>query len=142
MPNDPLQTLLRLRRRAVEEGRRTLAISLDAASIAAEAVREAELAIIRETERATESSGGDNLVEAFAAWLPGALQRVVQAGDWQDRQEAEVARCRADLTACRQALESLEQLCAGRRMRADETAARQEAQRLDEAGARPRPEPD
>jgi flagellar biosynthesis chaperone FliJ len=142
MPHDPLQALLRVRRRAVEEGRRTLAISLDAASIAAEAVREAELAIIRETERATESGGGDNLVEAFAAWLPGARRRVAQALDWQDRQEAEVARCRADLTACRQALESLEQLCTSRRMRADEAAARQEAQRLDEAGSRPRPDPD
>jgi flagellar biosynthesis chaperone FliJ len=141
MPNDPLQTLLRVRRQAVEEGRRTLAISLDAASVAAEAVREAELAIIRETERATECTGGDQLVEAFAAWLPGARRRVAQALSWQDRQDSEVARCRADLTACRQALASLEQLCAKRQALNEAAATRQETQRLDEAGSRPKPDP-
>ena len=58
MPHDPLKTLLGVRRRAVEEGRRTLAASLDAAGVAAEAVREAELAIIQETERATRIGRG------------------------------------------------------------------------------------
>jgi flagellar biosynthesis chaperone FliJ len=140
MAADPLQTLLRIRRQSVEEGRLSLALSLDAASIAAEAVREAELAIIRETERATEA-GGDHLVEAFAAWLPSARRRVTQAIEWQDRQESEVARCRADLTACRQALESLEELHADRLAREAEAANRQEARLLDEAAARPRPDP-
>lgn len=139
MAHDSLKTLLQLRHQAVEEGRRSLALSLDAASIAAEAVHEAENAILREMERASDSSGGDQLVEAFAAWLPSARHRVTQALEWQDRQEAEVARCRAELTACRQALESLQQLCVDRQAIADEMAARQEAQQLDDAASRPRP---
>jgi hypothetical protein len=139
MPHDPLKTLLRVRNLAVEDGRRGLALSLDAANVAALALREAEMAIVRETERASDASGGDQLVEAFAAWLPGAQRRVTQALFWQDRQDAEVARCRADLTACRQALESLQQLCADRQAVEDETAARQEAQMLDEAASRAKP---
>lgn len=139
MPHDPLKTLLRVRNLAVEDGRRGLALSLDAANVAALALREAEMAIVRETERASDASGGDQLVEAFAAWLPGARRRVTQALFWQDRQDAEVARCRADLTACRQALESLQQLCADRQAVEDEAAARQEAQMLDEAASRAKP---
>ncbi len=139
MPHESLKTLLKIRHKAVEDGRRSLALSLDAASIAAEAVHEAENAILREMERASDSAEGDHLVEAFAAWLPGARRRVTQALEWQDRQEAEVARCRAELTACRQALESLQQLCADRQAIADGMAARQEAQQVDEAASRPRP---
>lgn len=139
MPHDPLKTLLRVPNLAVENGRRGLALSLDAANVAALALREAEMAIVRETERASDASGGDQLVEAFAAWLPGAQRRVTHALFWQDRQNAEVARCRADLTACRQALESLQQLCADRQAVEDEAAARQEAQMLDEAASRAKP---
>ena len=141
MPHDPLQTLLRVRRIAVEDGRRVLAASLDASTVATDALRQAERAITLEIERASEPGGSDNLVEAFAAWLPGAKRRVAQARDWQGRQEAEVSRCRADLNACRQALEMLEQLCTERKAAADKERSRQEVLRIDEAASRPRPDP-
>lgn len=140
MPHDPMKTLLRVRLRAVEEGRRTLAASLDAAAAASEAVRGAELAIFRETQRASEPSGSDSLVEAYAAWLPGARRRVAQALALQDRHEAEVARCRADLTACRSALESIQTLCDRRAAAVADALARREAQELDETGSRPGPD--
>lgn len=133
MPHDPLETLLRVRRRAVDEGRRSLSVSLAAANVAAEAVRASELDIILETERASDPAGEDSLVEAFAAWLPGARVRVTQALGQQDRQEAEVARCRADLTACRTALESIEQLRDGRLAVAEAARAKHEQRQLDDA---------
>jgi flagellar export protein FliJ len=138
MPHDPLKTLMRLRRQAVDEGRRNLATSLDAASAASDAVRRAELAIIKETDRASQPDGSDQLVEAFAAWLPGARTRVAQALALQDRQEAEVARRRAELTACRAALEAIEQLRAARQSVEDEALAKREARQIDEAASRPK----
>ena len=132
MPHDPLETLLRVRRRAVDEGRRALGISLAAATAAANAVRARELEIARETEHANDPNGEDSLVEAFAAWLPGARQRVTQVLADQDRQEAEVARCRADLTACRTALETLEQLRDSRRATLETARAKHDQRQLDE----------
>ena len=61
MANDSLQALLTVRRRAVDEGRRALAESLDAAAAAAKAARAAELAITREMQRASATDSGDNL---------------------------------------------------------------------------------
>ena len=126
MANDSLQALLTVRRRAVDEGRRALAESLDAAAAAAKAARAAELAITREMQRASATDGGDNLVEAFAAWLPAARQRAAHAQARQDRQEADVARCRADLAVCRTALEAIEQLVESRRAERDAARAHQE----------------
>ena len=77
MANDSLQALLTVRRRAVDEGRRALAESLDAAAAAAKAARAAELAITREMQRASATDSGDNLVEAFAV-CRSALEAIEQ----------------------------------------------------------------
>lgn len=132
MPAEPLQTLQRIRKRAVEEGRKALATSLDAAAAALAAVREAEQAILRETARATETAGGDDLVEAFAAWLPAARHRLSQALNMRDRAEAEVARRRADLSACRSSLAAIEELCTARLAERLDRAARSEARELED----------
>ncbi len=138
MAHDPLHTLLAVRRHAVDEGRRALADSLEAAAAAAKAARAAELAITREMQRASSIDGGDNLVEAFAAWLPAARQRAAQAQARHDRQEAEVARCRADLTVCRTALEAIEQLIESRdATRNQERSRRDQAELDDHAASKP-----
>lgn len=136
MTHDPLETVLRLRKRAVDASRATLASSVAAATAADAAAREAEQAVRHETQLASEPSGDDRLVEAFATWLPGALHRAIQARAWHERQEAEVARCRAELTACRTALESIEHLVAERRTARDQEAARLVQRAMDEAGSR------
>ena len=107
-----------------------MADSLEAAAIAAKAARAAELAITREMQRASATDGGDNLVEAFAAWLPAARQRAAHAQARQDRQEADVARCRADLAACRSALEAIESLIETRQAERNATRERQEQAEL------------
>ena len=130
MANDSLQALLTVRRRAVDEGRRALADSLEAAATAAKAARAAELAITREMQRASATDGGDSLVEAFAAWLPAARQRAAHAQARQDRQDADVARCRADLAVCRSALEAIEQLIESRQAEREAARVRQDQAEL------------
>ena len=130
MASDSLQALLTVRRRAVDEGRRALADSLEAAAAAGKAARAAELAITREMQRASATDGGDNLVEAFAAWLPAARQRAAHAQARQDRQEADVARCRADLSVCRSALEAIESLIKSRQAEREANRVRQEQAEL------------
>lgn len=131
-----METVLRLRKRAVDASRATLATSVAAASAADAAAREAEQMIRHERELASDLSGDDHLVEAFAAWLPGAQNRALQARAWHERQEAEVSRCRAELSACRTGLESIEHLIAERRTAREHEAARLVQHAMDEAGSR------
>ncbi len=139
MPNDPLETVLSLRRRAVDEARATLARRSDEAGRAHTDAAALEHAIEHEAQRASDLDGDDARVEAFALWLPGARTRARQARDRHERLEAEVARARADLAARRTALESIEQLMANRAAEARAEAAREEQRDLDERAARARP---
>ena len=80
--------------------------------------------------------GTDQLVEAFAAWLPGARHRAAQARAVHVRMEAEVGRLRAELQASRSALESIEALIAERRAAQAAEQARRWQRDLDEMGSK------
>lgn len=136
MRAEPLDTVLGLRRRAVDEARRRLAASTETATQAARQTRERERRIETETERACDNNSSDQLVEAFAAWLPGARHDVVQARTAQDRSDAEVARCRAELAACRTALEAIQTLIAERDAARAELRTRAMQRELDDFGQR------
>ncbi len=136
MPRSPLETVRWLRQRAVDDSRRSLAASLAAAAEADAAARAAELSIEREAERASDLSGDDNLVEAFAAWLPGARRLAVQARALQDRHETEAACRRAELAASRAALEAIEALLEQRRVAKAARDACHMQHGLDEMAAR------
>lgn len=116
MRDETLHTLFRLRRRAVDDARTALAEGLAAAIEAQTAARAAEQAIETEAHRASDPAGEDHLVEAFAAWLPGARHHVAQAWALHDRREAEVTRLRANLAACRSALEAITSMLEHRRI--------------------------
>ena len=137
MSHDPLDTVLRLRRRAVDDCVVSLAAAIASATGAASVTRAAERSVVAETELASASDGDDSLVEAFAAWLPGAHQRITQARADQDRAEAEVSRCRAGLTACRTALESIEALRDQRRATLEAARAAAEQRALDDRAGTP-----
>ena len=139
MPRDALETARWLRQRAIDETREALSATITLASEAASAARDAERAIERETERASNPDGNDALVEAFAAWLPGARHVAGQARAASERLEAEVVRRRAELAACRAALEAVESLLAERRHAELRKRLLQEQQTIDEAAARGRP---
>ena len=136
MANDPLATVITIRRRAVDEMRGKLSTSLAAAATAHQEARDAERSIEEETLRAADPSGSDTLVEAFAAWLPGARDRAARACALQDRREADVARCRAELAASRIALESVEALVDLRHAEARAEEARKASIAMDEIASR------
>ena len=136
MRREPLDTVLRLRRHAVDDARRALTDSLVAATAAEMTAQQLQRDMQAETERAADVSGDDSMVEAFAAWLPAARQRLEAARSVQERQEVEVARCRAELTASRAAMQAVEALIAENRAKQAEARERLAQRSLDEAGAR------
>ena len=140
MAHSPLASLLRLRRLACDEAMRAVVSCVEAEAEAGTCAWEASLAIEREADAATALAGGDGLVEAFAAWLPGARLRAGQAGASHERRQAETACARAALAASRGAVESLETLIARRSAAAAEIAARLAQRELDDA-CRPATDP-
>ena len=136
MPRDPLDTVRRLRHRAVDEERRSLAESLAVAADAEAQARTAERHIEQEAERASDPSGDDALVEAFAAWLPGARHRAAQARALVERHEAEVSRRRAELAGCHTALAAIDGLIEQRRAAGVVAEQRSEQIAMDEAASR------
>lgn len=135
MLRDPIETTLWLRKRAVDEVKRDLARQLTAAAEASAALQEAERTLDDETRRVSSGDGDDSLVEAFAAWLPGARQRVAQAQSASEWHEAEVARTRAELAACRAGLEAIETLISRRQQVEVRRQDRQMQFALDEMAA-------
>lgn len=136
MARDPLETMLRLRERAVDEARVALARAVAAEAIAEDAARAAEQSIAHEAEQAADPAGGDDLVEAFAAWLPGARVRVAACRAEQERTGVDLNCRRAALAISRSGLEVIETLLRQKREAASERESRAMQQAIDEAAGR------
>ncbi len=134
MGRDPLDTLIRLRRTACEDAQRALVRCLAAEHQAEWAAGEEERSIAREIQAASDPSGSDAVVEALAAWLPGARRRLLETRNQWETLQAETARARAGLVACRAALESIERLQQERRQAAEQVLQRRAQIELDDLG--------
>ena len=129
MTHDPLESLLRLRRLAVDQTRRGLADCLRLESEAAQSASAIEAAIAHETDVASSLAADDADVEAFAAWLRRIRpkQHAVHAAE----AEAEAATVQARLVlaaaraAVRAAEEMLEQHAAARLREVEQKAQRE-----------------
>lgn len=115
MATNPLATLLKVRKRACDEAQRALVDALALENRAERASQRMEREIALETEAATDLNGTDAMVEAFAAWLPVARREVAVARQMLSNRQAETIRSRAELTACRTAMETVETLITQRR---------------------------
>jgi flagellar export protein FliJ len=124
---DPLQSLVRLRRQAVDQARRGLADCLRMEDEAMHAVATIEAAIERETEAATDLAAGDAEVEAFAAWLRRIRPKQYAARMAEDEAVAATAGARVTLVAARSAAEAAEEMLAKH-----DAARRAEAERLEQ----------
>ena len=136
MPPDPLVTLARVRRLAHEDALACLARTLQAEADADSLAKQADRSIARETAAAEALDGGDAVVEAFAAWLPGARRRAAHARDACERAQADVSRARAVLAMSRAGMEAVQTLMQERAARQAAAAARQEGHALDDAARR------
>lgn len=115
MPNDPLTTLVKVRQRARDEAQRALVDALESEDRAEQACHQLERRISQETEAATDVNGSDAMVEAFVAWLPAARRELAHHRQILLNRQAETMRTRAELTACRTALETVETLVSQRK---------------------------
>lgn len=136
MRDEPLLTLRRLRRLALDEARLTLADCVTEETRAAAAIRTIEDAIRRETECASSVEADDTMVEAFAAWLR-RIRVEQQAAEMALREaEGRTHEARAVLTIARGAVEAVEKELVRRNEVRLKEAQRLEQRSLDEIGAR------
>ena len=139
MKHKAIQTVARLRRLALDDASQALSRALAAETIAAARADEATRQIADEAAAASSLTGDDAMVEAFAAWLPGARRYAAEARDACERAGAEVARLRAVLTASRAACEAVETLLAQRAETEAKERDRRSQAELDEAGRQTEP---
>lgn len=139
MKHKAIQTVARLRRIALDDASQALSRALAAETMAAARADEASRQIADEAAAASSLIGDDGMVEAFAAWLPGARQHAAEARDACERAGAEVARLRAVLTASRAAYEAVETLLAQRTEAEAKERDRRSQAELDEAGRQTEP---
>jgi len=130
---DPLDAVVRLREMAVDAAKRGLADALATETAAVQEVQEAEAAIARETTAASQLLTTDADVEAFAAWLPQARQRLQRAEARHRAAAADTALARAGLSRARSALEVAETLREQRAEAARAEAAQRAQSELDDA---------
>jgi flagellar export protein FliJ len=136
MTRDPLETLLRLRRLAVDQARRGLADCLCVESEAAQAVAEIEAAIGHETDVATNLASDDADVEAFAAWLRRIRPKQHAAHAAEAQAEVATAQGRAVLAAARAAVRAAEQMLEEYEAAAREGAEHKAQREIDEVAQR------
>ena len=134
MKHEAIVTVARLRRLALEDASRALAKGLADETAAATRADDATRQIADEAAAASSLTGDDAMVEAFAAWLPGARQHAAEARAACERAGAEVGRLRAVLTASRTASEAVETLLTQRAEVAAQDRDRRSQADLDEAG--------
>ena len=137
MASDPLTTLVRVRKRACDEAQRSLVGALTYEDRAEQASHSVERKIALETEAAMDVNGSDAVVEAFAAWLPAARQQLAHFRQVLLDRQAETMRCRAELTACRTALETVETLVSERKAATQRAVDLLYARDLEDRPARP-----
>ena len=133
MPPDPLATLARIRRLAHEGALAGLTCALQGEDEADNLAKQAERSIATEIAAAEAVDGDDAVVEAFAAWLPGARRRAAQARDACERAQADVSRARAVLAMTRAGMEAVQTLMEENAARQAAEESRQEQHALDDS---------
>jgi flagellar export protein FliJ len=135
MARDPLYSLVRLRRLAVDEARGALADCLRGEEAAEAVVARIAASIERETDVATSLSTSDAEVEAFAAWLRRIRPEQHAAHAAQDQAAIETARARAIVAVARAALQAAEDMVERHEAERRAEAERQAQRDLDEVAA-------
>ena len=133
---DPLDTVLRMRRVTVDDAKRELASLLRAEEVAHSKANALEALIGREGEVAADLAAGDDVVEAYAAWLPVGRANAAAARAASEQVRCEIAKARAALSAARAAAESAQKLLAKREAERSLEANRRSQAVIDEVALR------
>ena len=132
--SEALATVLRLRQKSLDDAGRALSDALAAQASAEHARMTAEQSIAAELAEASQPGPDDSVVEAFAAWLPGARNLATAAQDRLDHAVASAAQARAAVALARAALEAAESLAEIRRSEREKAQIRREQHTLDDLG--------
>jgi flagellar export protein FliJ len=131
-----LQTLIRVRRQAVDAASLHLSACLETEAASNDAVRAQAADINRQRAAAESAASGDGAVEAFGIWYPLAQDRLRALAACHARTVAETARARAQLSAARIALEAVETLSRETEQARRAKALHDEQRQIDEAASR------
>ena len=131
-----LATLLRIRKAAVDQGRRALADCLAAETSALDSLRDIEIAITRETEMASQPAAGDEGVEDFARWLRRACQDRADSERALQMAEAGTQEARAVLAAAQAAMRAVESVIEARAAAGQAAGLKAEQDAIDEIAGR------
>ena len=131
MTRDPLAVLWRLRDLAVAEAGRELAAAQAREHAAGQHLDAQKLQIQNE-----QSGADDEVIAAFATWLPSAHQRAAELTATLLGEEERVLRLRQTLTARRTEAETLAKAMQRRKTELEMIRARREQAIMDEAAGR------
>jgi flagellar export protein FliJ len=135
---EPLRSLLRLRRFAMDEARRQLAMRLRSEGEATDHLAAVEAAVRRETVLAEELAGTDMAGWAYPVWLRRIQQTRRDAEATVQAAAEHTSAAQADLADARAAARGLEAALDRQEVAHQASLARQEQALLDEAGLRRR----
>lgn len=85
MKHEALVTVARLRRLALDDASQAVSRALAAEAVAATRADDATRQIADEAAAASSLNGDDAMVEAFAAWLPGARHHAAETREMCER---------------------------------------------------------
>jgi hypothetical protein len=139
MRRETLVSIAKLREQAITDAKRRLAETIAEESRAQQAAQAADRELLHEAETAADVTAGDEVVEAYARWLPKGLAQAAEARLAWESATTEVSHARATLDAARAAAELADEALAAFDKAALEARLRKEQSEMDERGARPRP---
>ncbi len=133
---DALDVVLRIRRVTEDDAKRGLAALLQAEEAARAKADDAEARIAQEGAAAASLAGGDEVVEAYANWLPVGRAFAAAARANCEKIRCDVSVARAALAAARAAAEAAAELLADRAAERAQAAERRSQAAMDEVAAR------
>lgn len=136
MTRDPLAIILRIRQATLDDAETAVAEAYRQEKAALGRTEAAVDLLDRETQTAMSITGSDDMVEAFARWLPLGQNQLRQAHDNQRLATASLDRARAVLTLARSGVKAVERMIEQRELERRQLAQRREQAVLDELGGR------
>lgn len=136
MKRDPLKTILRIRQTTLDEAEAAVAEAYRLEQVATSHTEAMVELLDRETQAAMSITGGDDMVEAFARWLPVGRRHLNKAHDDQRVATAELDRVRAVLTLARSGVKAVERMIEQRDLGLRQEQQRREQAVMDELGSR------
>ena len=139
MRRETLDAIVKLRRQAITDAKTQLAAAIAEEGRAQAKAQDADRRLCHEADVASDVTVGDDVVEAYARWLPRGLGQAADARSNWDAANVEVTHARGTLDAARAAAEMAEEAVEAFHAAEAATRQRREQLELDDCGSRKHP---